>query len=192
MPELRPLTTLRTALRGVVPATYPALLGKLVFDASAEIPVARQPGLCVVHVRVMRSSMTGLLVFGYRLEVRGADWDVPVVLSVVFEDHSAQLTFADFRVDSPGVAPPNTVEVAANGDFAFCFDYGLCEGRGGRECFVATNAREFRERGGRLTILAGGKGSVLNVPAPIGLPLRPVTVRAEEQEEAPPDAVGER
>ncbi len=180
MPALDPGKAVTTALRGVVPASFPALVGAVVFDASAEMPVGRQPGLCVVHVWIVRSGMNGLLVFGYRLEIVGGGWGVPIELSVVFLDHTAQLTFADFRVDSTGVMPPNAVEVAANGDFTFRFDHGLGEGRGGRECFVATNAREWRERGGRLTLSAGGKSSVLNVPSPIGMPLRPVTVRAEE------------
>lgn len=179
MPELRPSVAVSTPLRGVVPALFPALVGTLLFDASAEMPVAGQPGFCEVHVRILRSSATGLLLFGYRIEVHGGEWDVPVGLGVVFEDHSAQMTFADFRVDSPGVVPPNAVEVAANGDFTFRFDHGLRVGRGGRECFVATNAREWRESGGRLTVSAGMKSSVLKVPAPIGLPLRPVSLQME-------------
>ena len=183
MPSLTPGVALQSPLRGVVPASLPALVGTVVFDASAEMPVARQPGHCMVHVRIVRSGMNGLLIFGYRLEVVGGDWGMPIELGVVFADHTAQLTFADFRVDSAGVMPPNAMEAAANGDVTFRFDHGLSEGRGGRECFVATNAREWRERGGRLTVSAGGKSSVLNVPAPIGMPLRPVRVEADASPE---------
>ena len=187
MPTLSPRAASRIPLRGTVPASYPVLLGTVLLDASAEMPVAGQPGRCMVHVRVVRSSMNGLLIFGYRLEIQGGEWGVPVTLGVVFEDHTAQLTYADFRVDSAGVMPPNAVEVAANGDFTFRFDHGLGEGRSGRECFVATDAREFRESGGRLTVAAGGKSSVLHVPAPMGMPLRPVTVRAEQAAEVNSD-----
>ena len=176
MPPVMLGTGVSTPLRGVVPASYPALVGTVVFDASAEMPVERQPGFCSVDVRIVRSAVNGLLLFCYRLEIHGGDWNVPVSLGVVFGDHSASLTFADFRVDLAGVMPPNAVEVAANGDFTFRFDHGLRVGRGGRECFVATNAREFRESGGRLTVTAGMKSSALNVPAPIGLPLRPLTM----------------
>ena len=179
----------RTPLRGVVPAVYPALLGTLVYDGSVEMPVAGQPGYCVLHHRITRSSMSGLLHFAYRLEIAGGEWAVPIALGVVFADHSAQLTFADFRIDSAGAMPPNSAEVAANGDFTFRFDHGLGSERGGMECFVMTNAREFRESGGRLTVSAGGKSVSLNVPTPIGMPLRPVTVRAAE---APPDPAPDR
>lgn len=181
MPVLTSPANKTLPLRGVTAAAWPALTGKVVYESEAEFQLAvasRSPGK--LGVRVVRSNASSLLGFEYRLIMTETDYDDAIRLTVSLPIFGLGLSFADFRLDGPGVLPPNYFESTPNEGFTFRFDYGVAVGRDTRWCFVATNAREFRETGGVVKLITDKISTRIESPAPIALAAERFMVHAAE------------
>jgi hypothetical protein len=191
MPEITSPFNKALVLCGVTAAGQPKLVGSIVHEHEGRVVLPVDSAAAVnVYTRIVRSNMTGLLHFHYRLAVVDKDYDSGLRMVVSFGMLGVNVSFADFRVDGPGTLPPNYFESTPTEPVIFRFDYGLSVGRDSRFCFVSTNAREFRESGGTMKLFCSNKKSVgLEIPGPIGLAAvipKPVV----EVQEAVPEGEG--
>lgn len=169
MPALSSQNNNPIVLAGVTAALVPALAGLAVYES--ETPFRLQslklaPG--ILTQRVTRANGSGLLTFSYRLALTETDYDYELTAALSFLLSGLLLSYADFRVDGPGVIPPGTFQSNPQDGYVFKFNYGLSVEQSSRFFFVTTNAREFAEGGGKLKLITGRKSIMLDVARPTG------------------------
>ncbi len=188
MPALSSQTNRPIVLPGATAALVPSLVGTTVFESETPFRLKSlrlAPG--VLTQRVIRANGSGLLTFAYRFTLTETDYDAELTVALSFRLPSLLLSYADFRVDGPGVIPPGTFESSPQAGYAFRFNYGLSVEQPTRFCFISTNSREFSETGGEMKLITGMKSIVLDVARPISAVstrVTPVAVLAQREADA--------
>lgn len=188
MPALSSQLNRPIVLPGVTGALVPALVGTTVFESETPFRLKSlrlAPG--VLTQRVTRANGSGFLTFAYRLALTETDYDAELAMNLSFTLSGLLLSFADFRVDGPGIIPPGTFESSAHEGYTFKFNYGLSVDQPTRFCFISTNAREFSETGGKLKLITGMKSIELDVARPTVAPstrVTPVAALAKREADA--------
>jgi hypothetical protein len=162
-----------TPLSGTTEAARPVLAGLVLHDALLEIllfgigaPVAVQ-----IQLRVVRSNITGLLDFYYRILTGGSPLGSLAETVTIWLPPPAgiKVTFADFRPDGLGTtAPDKFIYGPPENKYTFIFSKGVPADTSTRFFFVSTNAREFSTTGADLgDAELPGTATIVKVPGPL-------------------------
>jgi hypothetical protein len=168
-----------TPLSGTTEAARPELAGLVLYDTIAEIILfAFGPGVPVqIQLRVVRSNITGLLDFYYRILTGTTPLGSPSDTVTIWLPPPAGITvtYADFRPDGVGTtAPDQFVYGAPVNKYTFRFTGGVPADTSTRFFFVSTNAREFSSTGADLgDAEPPGAVTIVKVPGPLAEHHRP-------------------
>jgi hypothetical protein len=163
-----------TALSGTIEASRPALAGVVLHDTLKDILLfgPEPAGIAVqIQLRVVRSDVTGLLDFYYRILTGASPLGSPSDTVTIWLPPPAaiKVTFADFRPDGLGTtAPDKFIYGPPRNKYTFTFSKGVPAEASTRFFFVSTNAREFSSTGAELgNARMVGMTAILKVPGPI-------------------------
>jgi hypothetical protein len=162
-----------TPLSGTTEAARPELAGLVLHDALQEIelfgigpPVAVQ-----IQLRVVRSDITGLLDFYYRILTGTSPLGTRADTVTIWLPPPAGITvtYADFRPDGLGTtAPDKFIYGAPDNKYTFIFSKGVPADTSTRFFFVSTNARDFSATGADLgDAELPGTEIIVKVPGPL-------------------------
>jgi hypothetical protein len=162
-----------TPLSGTTEAARPALAGLVLYDAIEEtILFAFGPGVPVqIQLRVVRSDITGLLDFYYRILTGTTPLGSPADTVTIWLPPPAGITvtYADFRPDGLGTtAPDKFIYGPPDNKYTFVFSGGVPADTSTRFFFVSTNARDFSATGADLgDAELPGTEIIVKVPGPL-------------------------
>ena len=162
-----------TPLSGTTEAARPELAGLVLNDALQEIelfgigpPVAVQ-----IQLRVVRSDITGLLDFYYRILTGTSPLGTHADTVTIWLPPPAGITvtYADFRPDGLGTtAPDKFIYGAPDNKYTFIFSKDVPADTSTRFFFVSTNARDFSATGADLgDAELPGTEIIVKVPGPL-------------------------
>ncbi len=163
-----------TPLSGTTEAARPALAGLVLHDALQDIVLVGATARVAVQIqlRVVRSDVTGLLDFYYRILTGETPLSGSADTVVIWVPPPAgiTITYADFRPDGLGTtAPHKFVYGAPTNKYTFTFSHGIPANTSTRFFFISTNAHHFSDHEGELTdaFPPGTTTTVVKVPGPL-------------------------